>query len=340
MAKQLRLGLDTYSYHFAAPIWDLQPPEPLTLEGYLDRAAELGVEGLALADMRHLVSEDAQTLAELNARARGHGLYIELGTGGVDMDHLRSTLRLAREFGSRVLRTFVSIGRTWADAAGYSEALPRVVSALREAIGACEETGVALAIENHQDLTSGELAELLEEVNHPLVGVCWDTGNSLAVFEHPLEGLRKVADRTFTVHLKSYALLPPPAGGPQAGYVLLGVPIRHNWDLLGETVGLLSRRSPIEALHLNVEAAVEYIPVTPARRGWKPEHAEAARRIFEVLGGRGAHGERLQAESLEAWLPRRDMSVGELLSLEDRLVRESVSDARRLLAEVAQPGAN
>ena len=333
MAKRLQLGLDTYSYHIAAPVWPPPPPEPLTLEGYLDRAAELGVDGLALADMGHFASTDPRAVAELKGRADCLGLYFELGTGGVDADHLRSTLRLARQFGGSVLRTFVSVGRTWSQAED-PHALDRAAQALRQAAGACEDTGVALAVENHQDLTAPELAELLDRVDHPLVGACWDTGNSLGVLEHPLEGLANVADRTFTVHLKSYGLLPHVDAGQLTGYVLVGVPVWQNRQLLAETLAVLSRRSPVESQHINVEAAVEYIPVTPERPGWRPEHAQAAGRILDMYAiGDSANGTSLRA-ALSPWLPRKEMSIAELLSLEDRLVRESVGQARELLAEL------
>ena len=328
MAERLRLGLDTYSYHFAAPIWPPSPPQPLSLEGYLDRAAELGVDGLALADMGHFESTDAEAVGRIVARARARGLYVELGTGGADVDHLRSALRLARQLGTNVLRTFVSIGRTWSAPGRYESAMPRVADALREAAETCEETQVALAVENHQDLTAGELAELLDRVDHPLVGACWDTGNSLGVLEDPLEGLATLAERTFTVHLKSYAVMPPPAEGPGAGYVLVGVPPEHNGRMLRETIAALARSSPAEELHINLEAAVEYIPVTPGRRGWRPEYAQAAETIL-----RGADGKPIAPEDIAPWIPRKDMSLAELLSLEEQLVCESAREARRMLEE-------
>ena len=330
MAKRLRLGLDTYSYHFAAAIWPPSPPEPLTLEGYLDRAADLGVDGLALADMGHFESAGDQEVRRIKTRARARGLYVELGTGGSDVDHLRYALRLARRFGTSVLRTFVSIGKTWSPAGHYESALPTVADALRDAARTCEETRVALAVENHQDLTAGELAELLDRVDHPLVGACWDTGNSFGVLEDPLEGLAMLAERTFTVHLKSYAVMRPPAESPGAGYVLVGVPPEHNGRMLRETVAALARSSPAEELHINLEAAVEYIPVTPGRRGWRPEYAQAAEAIL-----RRADGKRTTPEGIEPWIPRKDMSLEEVLSLEERLVAESARQARRMLAEFA-----
>jgi len=324
VARRVLLGLDTYSYHFAAPFWAGRPAEPMTLTDYLDRAAELGADGLALADMRHFASTDPETVAAIGARADRLGLYLELGTGGVDFDHLRETLDLSRQLGSKVLRTFVSIGRTWSPPGEYEEALPGVVEALKRAAEACEASGVSLAIENHQDLTSEELAELLDAVGHPMIGVCLDTGNSLGVLEHPLDATRNLADRVLTVHLKSYGVLPAGAG---AGYVLVGVPIDHNRELLGEIVALLADRCAAEELHLNLEAAVEVIPVTPGRRGWRAEHAQAAERLLAALPPP-------DRQALGLWTPDPDISVSnpELLALEDRLVRASVSQARALVA--------
>ena len=298
--------------------------QPLTLEGYLDRAAELGADGLALADMGHFTSTDADAVDALRARADAAGLYVELGTGGVDLQHLRQAMALSSRFGSNVLRTFVSIGRTWAPQ-DYDVALARVVQALQRAAQACEETGVALAVENHQDLTSVELAGLLEAVGHPMVGACLDTGNSLGVLEHPLEAARNLADRVLTVHLKSYGILARPDG---RGYVLVGVPCGQKRELLNAILALLAERCPGRVLHLNLEAAVEVIPVIPGRPGWREELAEAAAKLLESSPPD-------DRERLEPWIPDPQTPINhpDVLALEDRLVRTSFRQAAELLAE-------
>jgi sugar phosphate isomerase/epimerase len=334
MAARLLLGLDSYSYHYAAPVWGSKPAAPLTVEGYLERAADLGVDGLELADMRHFPSTDPAILEPLRARARDRGLYVELGTGGVDFDHLRQTLRLAKWFGTSVVRTFVSIGRTWGGQEHYAAGLERVVAGLRRIAPVCDEAGVALAIENHQDLTAGELVELLDAVAHPLIGVCWDTGNSLGVLEHPLEGLELVADRVWTVHLKSYAVLPHFGGKRASGYCLLGVPVRHNLDMLRRAMAILAARSPASQLHVNVESALEHIPVVPQRPGWREEHVAAAERIVEALGVAPSRVSELRQE-WAPWVVRPDSRLDEILSLEDRLVRRSVREARGLVGSGA-----
>jgi hypothetical protein len=63
--------------------------------------------------------------------------------------------------------------------------------------------GVSVAIENHQDFTSGELIELCAEAGES-VGITLDTGNSFPVAEAPLDFARTVAPRVRHVHLKDY----------------------------------------------------------------------------------------------------------------------------------------
>jgi len=158
--------------------------------------------------------------------------------------------------------------------------------------------------------------------------------HDLSVFGgHPQGGRRHVASRTFTVHLKSYGLLPHVTGGQVDGYVLVGVPPEHNRELLAETLAVLVRESPAEALHVNLESAVESIPVTPKRPGWRDEWSDASRRLLERYGLADPADAPSARQVLSPWAPRKDMPLAELLSLEDRLVRTSAAQARILLNE-------
>jgi sugar phosphate isomerase/epimerase len=74
-----------------------------------------------------------------------------------------------------------------------------------------EETGVAIALENHQDLTSDELVALCEDVGSPQSGVNLDVANPLAVGEEPLAFARRGMPYLKNVHLKDYRLYCTPA---------------------------------------------------------------------------------------------------------------------------------
>ena len=105
----MKLGLDSYSYRHAAGLWDYQPREnaPMTVQHYLEKAAELGLDGVQLADARHLDSFEYGYVDGLKRKTDEIGLYLELGTSGTNPDHLQNMVRAAHVLGSNVVRTFV-----------------------------------------------------------------------------------------------------------------------------------------------------------------------------------------------------------------------------------------
>lgn len=328
MARMLA-GLDSYSYHHAAPIWDDAPPQPLSLHDYLQRAADLGLDGLETADMGHFPANPTAAVAELKSRADDMELYLELGTGGCDVDHLGEALHLSVQAGCDVLRTFLSIGRTWKNPADWKQDSARAVAALTRIIPVCEETGVALAIENHQDLLSAELVEILERVDHPRIGACLDTGNALGVMEHPETAARHLGPWTRTVHLKSYAILPHPQ---RDGFTLIGVPPSLGAVDLKPILQILADKAPVDVLHVNLESAVETVPVCAMRNHWREAHVDAARVLLDELDtDRQIDPEELE-KTLSPWRGDLCDSLEASVALEDRLVRCSAREALDLIA--------
>ncbi|MFQ5808712.1 MAG: sugar phosphate isomerase/epimerase family protein, partial [Armatimonadota bacterium] len=60
------------------------------------------------------------------------------------------------------------------------------VEILRTVAGQAENANVTIAIENHQDYTADELAGIVRAADSSHVGVCLDTGNSIALLEDPV----------------------------------------------------------------------------------------------------------------------------------------------------------
>lgn len=82
----------------------------------------------------------------------------------------------------------------------------RVVNAMRWAADYAEERGIRLALEIHQGPTRNgrELRKFLDVVDHPNLGVNYDTGNVYYYNEgvDPAEDIKEIADRVIHVHLK------------------------------------------------------------------------------------------------------------------------------------------
>ena len=100
-----RLGISSYSFVWAAGVRGYPPPpNPLTPLGLLDKAAKLGVRVVQIADNLPLDQLPETELESLLGRAQSLSIELELGTRGIQAEHLRRQLQLAARLGARLLR--------------------------------------------------------------------------------------------------------------------------------------------------------------------------------------------------------------------------------------------
>ncbi len=252
----MKLGLNTYSYRYAAGLWDYVPCEnaPMSVEHFLEKAADLGLDGVQLADARHLDSFEYGYVSELKRKADALGLYIELGTSGTNPDHLQNVVRAAHVLGSRAVRTYIGKPRP-TSFQRMEELLSEAAGQIGEALPVCERYGVAIAIENHQDLTTAELLSLLEIIDSRWVGVCFDTGNPLALLEDPMESARGFGPLVKTVHLKDYQLL-----ATSNGFSLVGCALGEGIVDLRGIVDLLRTEAPGASLNIETYIGKHDVP--------------------------------------------------------------------------------
>jgi 3-oxoisoapionate decarboxylase len=121
------------------------------------------------------------------------------------MGPFESALRSARILDAKVIRhglTTVLCGDRHALGDKWKELVAEVRAALVDRGPRAADEGRVLAIENHQDFGSDELAEFCETTRG--LGICLDTGNTFPVAEAPLDFVRRVAEHVHHVHLKDY----------------------------------------------------------------------------------------------------------------------------------------
>lgn len=289
------ISLDTYSFHLASDVWEPHPGTPRDIFWILERARTLGFSGLHTADMRHF--HDRITVDALVEQL--DGLTLSLGTGGCDPRHMGEMIDLCARLKHPVFRTFLNRGVT-----------PEKIANLREVMPAAEKAGVVIAIENHQDLTSREILEVLKAVGSTHLGACLDFGNALGVFEEPLAVCEALAPHVFTTHVKEYAVYPA-----RMAYVFWSVPEGSGSCRVREQLEILFDRSPLgRDLPLNLEAPIEFIDQSDAN----------AVQIVDKVG-RLAAG---PPPPFRTWTPE------EALRNEELLVRESLEGLRGILGEI------
>ncbi len=105
---------------------------------------------------------------------------------------------------------------------------------------------VRLAVENHKDWRADELLAILDRAGNDHVGVCLDTGNSVALLEDPMDVIEALAPRSFTTHFKDMGV-----EEYREGFLLSEVPLGRGILDLSRAVRVLRAARP--GIRFNIE---------------------------------------------------------------------------------------
>ena len=194
--KPLRLGISSYALPWSVGVPGYPPgSHAVSAEDLIDLAARWQVRVVQIADNMPLGTMDPHRRRQLYERARGHQIQVEIGVRGLDPDTIQSGLALCAEFHSPVLRTIAEVPTLQGAEALALRLLP-----------ALEKAHVILAVENHGAHTASEIRAWLDAIDHPLVGACIDTTNSLQQGESVEDVVSFLAPRAVNVHLKDFVV--------------------------------------------------------------------------------------------------------------------------------------
>ncbi len=210
----MKLGLSTYAYAWAIGVTGYPPSKPMDISTFLDRANKLGVKVVQIADNLPLHQLSDFALDQLLNQAAKYGIQIEVGTRGIRPDHLRTYLKLAKCFESPILRVVV-------DTAERHPTPEEIISTLRSLIPDFIESGVTLAIENHDRFKVKTLVQIIEAVDSPQLGICLDTVNSFGAGEGPDVVVNALGPYVINLHVKDYVIKRHPH---MLGFEVVGTP--------------------------------------------------------------------------------------------------------------------
>lgn len=269
----LKIGLDTESMH----LW-LQNKR-MDILGFIDLAHEWGLDGVMInliqdynldPEWGSLGSNDPEHLKRVREKLEQYHMYAELATKRVDYEHLLSVIQVADALGADIIRTYIPITlgsskeRKTGGEGKYDlgkvrldfdpEVFDEAAVSLKQVIPVLKKYRIRLALENHEYETSDELTKVMEQVNSPWIGLHYDFGNAMMVWEEPVRAAEQMAPYTITTHFKDHIVIPCPDDKYQ--YVVCGVPAgRGNIDLK-ECLKIMLEQSQIT--RLNVEMCYPY----------------------------------------------------------------------------------
>jgi sugar phosphate isomerase/epimerase len=209
----MRIGVDTYSYHrlLGLPRPGEQPAAtPLTGDAaaMTGQARALGCDVVSLQAcfLGPAAALDVEALHDTLGGlepiiAWGHPEGLAFGTDRLALDDLLAWIDAAAALGARLVRLVVG-GPRLHRPGPLAERLDHTRPLLRRAAAHATDLGVELAVENHGDLSSTQLAALVEGTG---VGVCFDTANAARVGEDAVEAAHRLAPLLRMAHVKDVA---------------------------------------------------------------------------------------------------------------------------------------
>jgi len=213
------LGLDSFSVHrFLGEHsrWEQPSPTRWRTIDFLDLVDRHDLDVASLETV-YLSGDDDTLLAELTGwQGRtgrsccftwGHPDGLRGGERPEAAQEAERYLHLSAALGAGVMRIVCGNHHQWdVDPVQRRRLLRPLLEGLAET-GA--GLGVRVAVENHADFTVTDLVAFLEQIGHPNLGLCLDTGNCLRTGERPAQIVPHLdPGRLFMVQAKDVRLLP------------------------------------------------------------------------------------------------------------------------------------
>jgi len=210
----MKLGISSYTYSWSVGVSGSEPREPWDELKLLQKAAELQVDRLQIADNLPLHQMADDRLLRLKEKAAGTAIVLEAGARGMTSLQLERYLDIAEILDAPVLRFVI-------DGPDFSPTVPEVIQILRRALPELEKRRIRLAIENHDRLLARDFLAIVEGAASEWVGICLDTVNSIGAGEG-IETITSVlAPYTFNLHIKEFIVQRHPH---QMGFTIEGRP--------------------------------------------------------------------------------------------------------------------
>lgn len=251
LGKRQPLGLVIHSYWIRrnkplAPEFD-SVADPIA---FLDAAVKVGATGI----QTNVSGLDAASQTKLRDSMERTGTYIEgtisLPKGADDVVRFESDVTSSKKAGANVLRTVCMSGRRYevfSSRKQFRQFAEQSWKSLTLAEPIAAKHRIKLAVENHKDWRVDEMLDWLKRLSSEFVGVCLDTGNSVALLEEPHSVIEAFAPWTFTTHFKDMAV-----AESDDGFLLSEVPLGDGFLDLKRIVTTLRKAKPDVRLNLEM----------------------------------------------------------------------------------------
>jgi hypothetical protein len=172
----------------------------------LDFAYRHELQGLSLhlldGEANSLSNMSLQQLQDFSCKASALGLDVHLEISSTCQEDVDQVIAIAKAIGTRNIRVY----------SRYEGHLSRVMDLietdLRYLAQQADEHDLFFDFEQHEELKSHEIAQLLNRLEHPRLHALFDFGNMINACEQPLPALQALAPHIRQVHMKGVRVVP------------------------------------------------------------------------------------------------------------------------------------
>lgn len=294
--RKFKLGMHSYTLHLSGcgESWGFQSEgktyafeKVLPLEKLMDLAVEEGIEVLhiTLVDLDNDTSPEHLAKVKAEAAKRGLDLELNVSFNAPSDPRVNATIEQALEIGHAMGATLVKFSTDVEHPHPISHAcmcpeameqMAKIVMDFKRNLPKIEEYGMKIAIENHCDLFADEVIWMVKQLNHPLIGACCDTINSLMMAEGIEECVRKMAPYTYCVHFCDNRVFADPDGTHSLGCAIG----EGDVDVI-EVMKILREQAPeeLDTIDLEIELPLSGYTIEEGRK----EEIEAMRRSIRYM---------------------------------------------------------
>ncbi len=299
--RKFKIGMHTYTLHLSGlgESWGFQSEgktyafeKTLDIFKLMDLCVEEGIEviHMTLVDIDNDTSPE--NLAKVRKAAEEHGLDLELNISfNAPSDPrvnctIAESLEIAHQLGCTLVKysTDVEHPQPFSHSCMCPEAVKQmadIVLEFKKNIPTIEKYGMKIAIENHCDLFADEVIWMVEQLNHPLIGACCDTINSLMVSEGIADCVRKMAPYCYCIHFCDNRIFADPDGTHSLGCALGDGQV----DLI-EIMKELRENAPeeLDTIDLEIELPLSGYTIEEGRQLELDGMRKSVKYMREVLG--------------------------------------------------------
>lgn len=265
----LKLGLETESLHLSFQ------NKRIDIFDFIEMTHKLGLDGVQINVIKDynldenwgaLGGNSEEHLKKVKELIDKYKMYVEIDMRNLDYERVAEVLEVASKLGAEVVRSYIPIkplvqqnvtsGSEGAydfakvrhdfDPNSYKEGIEK----LQRIIPLLKKYRIKLALENHEYETSEELVAVVQELNCPWVGLHYDFGNSMMVWEEPVKAAENMAPYTYTTHFKDHIIVEEP--NDKYGYVVCGVPVGEGNIDLKTCFEIMMDKSPLTKINLEM----------------------------------------------------------------------------------------